>query len=162
MAEQRQSAPFLALALLDSADRLVAVNADWQRLTEGVNVGDSLQHLERAVPALAVSLRGELADSSNRETNLDGIRYRVQIIGLPGMEAVAHRLLIVEAALAGIRGEEDARKLRHDIKNRIGGLKLYATFLKRKLIDQPELLEVVTKMITSLDQMTDEVNKIRY
>jgi signal transduction histidine kinase len=46
-------------------------------------------------------------------------------------------------------------RLIHDFKNQMGGLKLYAAYLKRRFADQPEGLEIADKIINSLNEMTE-------
>src|SRR6185503_11480803 len=51
----------------------------------------------------------------------------------------------------------------HDLKNQLNGLKLYATFLKKRLEkgERPaDELETVTKLITGLDRMAKDVSLI--
>ncbi|HXG67229.1 MAG TPA: hypothetical protein VNO70_19155 [Blastocatellia bacterium] len=48
----------------------------------------------------------------------------------------------------------------HDLKNQLGGLKLYATLLKRKL-QQGGDLEIVEKMLNGINAMIEKVAKIR-
>ncbi len=50
----------------------------------------------------------------------------------------------------------------HDLKNQLNGLKLYATFLKKRLekTEQPQELETVVKLIAGLDRMAKDVSLI--
>jgi hypothetical protein len=48
----------------------------------------------------------------------------------------------------------------HDIKNHLGGLKLYATYLKRKL-PEGEDQEISGKILTGVDALIDKLAKIR-
>jgi hypothetical protein len=60
-------------------------------------------------------------------------------------------------------GEGDAivtRQQWHDIKNHLGGLKLYATFLKRKLPAGDDQ-QTVEKMLSGIDGLIDHLAKIR-
>ncbi len=60
-------------------------------------------------------------------------------------------------------GEGDSlvtREQWHDVKNHLGGLKLYATFLKRKLTEGDEL-RTVEKMLKGIDVLIEHLAKIR-
>jgi nitrogen-specific signal transduction histidine kinase len=48
----------------------------------------------------------------------------------------------------------------HDIKNRLGGLKLYATFLKKKLANDEDR-QIAEKMLDGLNGLIDHLARIR-
>jgi len=48
----------------------------------------------------------------------------------------------------------------HDVKNHLGGLKLYATFLKRKLALEEDQ-QIVEKMLQGIDVLIEHLAKIR-
>jgi nitrogen-specific signal transduction histidine kinase len=159
------SASFLAIALLDSQDNVLAANDEWQRLSvAGISAGAKLAAIADQIPGLA-----EWIDSSRREISKRDAQHEfscrdlqlsAQLFKLITDSGAEQTVLTIKAAPAQAQ-EDGYARVRHDIKNRIGGLKLYATFLKRKLVDQEDLLNVVSKIIASLDQITIEVNKIR-
>jgi hypothetical protein len=69
----------------------------------------------------------------------------------------------IEEAARPALGEGDAivtRQQWHDIKNHLGGLKLYATFLKRKLPAGDDQ-QTVEKMLSGIDGLIDHLAKIR-
>jgi hypothetical protein len=47
-------------------------------------------------------------------------------------------------------------RLIHDFKNQMGGLKLYAAYLKKRFADQPEGLEIADKIIQGLNTMAEQ------
>ncbi len=51
-------------------------------------------------------------------------------------------------------------RLFHDLKNQIGGLKLYAAFLKRRFADHPEGVEISEKILKALNLMADYANLV--
>ena len=51
-------------------------------------------------------------------------------------------------------------KLIHDFKNQLGGLKLYATFLKTRLAQDAESAEIVDKIVQGLDGMADNATLV--
>ena len=51
-------------------------------------------------------------------------------------------------------------KLVHDFKNQLGGLKLYATFLKTRLAHDVESAEIVSKIVEGLDSMADNATLV--
>jgi len=56
---------------------------------------------------------------------------------------------------------ERVRRIQHDIKNQLGGLKLYTNFLKKRLADDSELIEIIDKMNNIVGAITQQVNQIR-
>jgi nitrogen-specific signal transduction histidine kinase len=154
---------FTAIALLDGSNQILSFNSEWQKLAGrelSAAPGSQLSDIAAAIPELVNWVGNSGQAAALRHFSIDGYHLTAQIALLQG--AQTQRVLLVNARPATVMTDEDTfGRLRHDIKNRIGGLKLYATFLKRKLTDQAELLDVVGKMINSLDQMTAEANKIR-
>ena len=51
-------------------------------------------------------------------------------------------------------------KLVHDFKNQLGGVKLYATFLKTRLAHDAESVEIVDKIVQGLDGMADNATLV--
>ena len=51
-------------------------------------------------------------------------------------------------------------KLVHDFKNQLGGLKLYATFLKTRLAHDAESAEIVEKIVQGLDGMAENATLV--
>ncbi|MGH9835866.1 MAG: sensor histidine kinase [Blastocatellia bacterium] len=49
-----------------------------------------------------------------------------------------------------------AARLIHDFKNQLGGLKLYAAYLKKRFADNPEGLEIADKIVQGLNEMADQ------
>lgn len=47
-------------------------------------------------------------------------------------------------------------RLIHDFKNQMGGLKLYAAYLKKRFADQPEGLEIAEKIVQGLNAMAEQ------
>jgi len=66
-----------------------------------------------------------------------------------------------QAVLAEV-GRATARLI-HDFKNQLGGLKLYAAYLKKRFAAHPDLtegLEIVDKITQSINEMTENANLI--
>jgi signal transduction histidine kinase len=72
----------------------------------------------------------------------------------PAKRAAADSETSVSAADYTVLGQATTRLL-HDFKNQLGGLKLYASFLKMKLADHPEAAGIVAKIVEGLDGMAD-------
>jgi two-component system sensor histidine kinase HydH len=49
-----------------------------------------------------------------------------------------------------------ASRLIHDFKNQLGGMKLYAAYLKKRFADNPEGVEIAEKIIQGLNEMADQ------
>jgi nitrogen fixation/metabolism regulation signal transduction histidine kinase len=67
---------------------------------------------------------------------------------------------MAEAFPVGLNNER-IRRIQHDIKNQLGGLKLYANFLKKRLSTDSELIEVIDKMTDIVATITQQVAQIR-
>lgn len=62
----------------------------------------------------------------------------------------------VEENLHLLRAGRLTSKLVHDFKNQIGGLKLYAAYLKKRFEDNPEGVEIADKIIEGLNGMAEQ------
>jgi signal transduction histidine kinase len=51
-------------------------------------------------------------------------------------------------------------RLIHDLKNQMGGMKLYAAYLKKRFADQPEGLEIAEKIIEGLNTMAEQASLV--
>ncbi len=51
-----------------------------------------------------------------------------------------------------------ASRLIHDFKNQLGGMKLYASYLKKRFADNPEGVEVAEKIIQGLNEMAEQAS----
>jgi two-component system sensor histidine kinase HydH len=51
-------------------------------------------------------------------------------------------------------------RLIHDLKNQMGGLKLYAAYLKKRFADQPEGLEIAEKIVEGLNTMAEQASLV--
>jgi signal transduction histidine kinase len=51
-------------------------------------------------------------------------------------------------------------RLIHDFKNQMGGLKLYAAYLKKRFADQPEGLEIAEKIVEGLNTMAEQASLV--
>lgn len=51
-------------------------------------------------------------------------------------------------------------RLIHDLKNQMGGLKLYAAYLKKRFADQPEGLEIADKIVEGLNTMAEQASLV--
>ncbi|MCI0337492.1 MAG: HAMP domain-containing histidine kinase [Acidobacteria bacterium] len=75
------------------------------------------------------------------------------LIGLDHQALARERRYLLEA------GRMTSRLI-HDFKNQMGGLKLYAAYLKKRFADQPEGLEIAEKIIQGLNTMAEQASLI--
>jgi nitrogen-specific signal transduction histidine kinase len=76
--------------------------------------------------------------------------------------AIALALSHVGASDEVVSPRDVARKTWHDIQNQLGGLKLYATFLKRKLGEADDQVRVTAdKIITGIDAVSQSIANAR-
>jgi signal transduction histidine kinase len=80
---------------------------------------------------------------------LDDLRYQHLILMEVGRQEGKDEKFLVEA------GRMTSRLI-HDFKNQMGGLKLYAAYLKKRFADQPEGLEIAEKIIQGLNTMAEQ------
>jgi signal transduction histidine kinase len=74
----------------------------------------------------------------------------------PVNQEVAPNLGAADLAALG----QASAKLVHDFKNQLGGLKLYATFLKTRLADDADAAEIVDKIVQGLDSMAENATLV--
>jgi two-component system, NtrC family, sensor histidine kinase HydH len=70
-----------------------------------------------------------------------------------------HRDLDSEPERLLVAGRLTSRLI-HDFKNQMGGLKLYAAYLKKRFADQPEGLEIAEKIVEGLNTMAEQASLV--
>lgn len=79
-----------------------------------------------------------------------------------GDGTVALTVAPVDAGERVVTPQDVARKTWHDIQNQLGGLKLYATFLKRKLGSaDDQVRETVDKIVAGIDAVAQSIADAR-
>jgi len=111
--------------------------------------------------ALEWAAAGESSDSAVVAGNDGPLRASATALPLDGVSAVV--LSFSRAALRGDVAPADvSRKTWHDIQNQLGGLKLYATFLKRKLGEaDAQLRETADKIVSGIDAVAQSISDAR-
>src|SRR6185369_8071164 len=90
----------------------------------------------------------------------DGDGVEVRFVRLDGDGAYA--LVAASAEPPSIDGANVSQQVWHDIKNQLGGLKLYATFLKMKLASDDEMVrETTTKIVSGIDAIVRSIAEVR-
>lgn len=155
-----------ATALYETDGRIVACDAgfieilsEWgtQSVTLPLNLAahptgkDLLPHLTEMVSANHDQLGCSLMVS--------GCQYNVQLHRLSDQKTQLILINVSRSVTAESKEpqESDLRALRliHDFKNQLGGLKLYAAFLKKRLASDQDGLEVCEKIIHGLNLMAE-------
>ncbi|HXU10147.1 MAG TPA: hypothetical protein VN743_14215, partial [Blastocatellia bacterium] len=87
---------------------------------------------------------------------LDILRHDRELYGF------ALQVLPVQNGAAGLSDGDSVveRKQWHEIKNHVGALKLYATFLKRKMADGDER-RIVEKIFNGVNELIGYMDRIR-
>lgn len=75
---------------------------------------------------------------------------------IPANRQAASQIGVVDYVALG----QAAAKLVHDFKNQLGGLKLYASFLKTRLAHDAESAEIVGKILQGLDSMAENATLV--
>ena len=116
------------------------------------------EHMELARHYETCSYKSILHDDDQLLTaRLDTLKREKEIFGF------AIHILPNHPGVERLLSEGDSvvtRQQWHDLKNHLGGLKLYATLLNRKL-HQGGDLEIVEKMLSGINAMIERVAKIR-
>jgi hypothetical protein len=85
------------------------------------------------------------------------VHFCVAPIASGGFAVVA-----TDAELPAVDGDRVSQRAWHDIKNQLGGLKLFATFLKIKLGNQDEQIrETTEKIVGSIDAIVRAIADVR-
>ena len=85
------------------------------------------------------------------------IQFCVAPIATGGFAVVA-----ADAEPPAVDGERISQRAWHDIKNQLGGLKLFATFLKMKVGNQDEQIrEATEKIVTAIDAIVKSIAEVR-
>ncbi len=164
MTPETTKTPLIALCRTDG--RMIAVNRALAKILAALDL-DSEPPLSQladlvGLPNLLSSFENFATAESAVETislagPTGGNRVGMQkITGAGGEELV----LIELVSVAGGEGFllEAGRltsRLIHDFKNQLGGIKLYAAYLKKRVADHPEALEIAEKIILGLNTMAD-------
>jgi hypothetical protein len=92
----------------------------------------------------------------------DGVALDVAVVPLDGPDGAAFAVVASRADVAAVAPHEVSQKAWHDIKNQLGGLKLYATFLRRRFVGDDELAhETVGKIVSGIDAVVNAIAAAR-
>lgn len=153
--------------VVDAAGRVASATSGADALlgVAGLRAGATLDE------ALAESpeLRTWVAETAAGRTNGSGDRCvvgdgaaSVEVRFAPLDADGAFALVAAPAEAAPIHGSEVSQQAWHDIKNQLGGLKLYATFLKMKLASQDETIrETTAKIVGGIDAVVRSIAEVR-
>jgi hypothetical protein len=109
-------------------------------------------------------LKARAMDDYQTESELEhnGIPLQVRLETLR-QHGTSYGIALLLAARGAVLGDGDAivtRQQWHDIKNHLGGVKLYATFLKRKLADGEDQ-PIVDKILNGINGLIEQMARIR-
>jgi len=109
-------------------------------------------------------LKARAMDDYQTESELEhnGIPLQVRLETLR-QHGTSYGIALLLAARGAALGDGDAivtRQQWHDIKNHLGGVKLYATFLKRKLADGEDQ-PIVDKILNGINGLIEQMARIR-
>jgi hypothetical protein len=129
-------------------------------LREGASLDDAFS----ADAALREWASAAAADASERGTSGSCVRpgaapVRVSIAPIA---SGGFALVAADADPPAVDGSQVSQQAWHDIKNQLGGLKLFATFLKIKLANQDEQIrETTEKIVGSIDAIVKSIADVR-
>ncbi|HYE72215.1 MAG TPA: HAMP domain-containing sensor histidine kinase [Blastocatellia bacterium] len=154
-----------ATALYETEGRLVACDAgfiemlsEWgsQRVTLPLNLA------AHPTGTVLLPLLSEMTASDCQELDgsliVSGKQYRIQLRRLSNQET---QFILINLSRLAVESKEssesDLRALHliHDFKNQLGGLKLYAAYLKKRMVNDAEGSEVCEKIIHGLNAMAE-------
>jgi hypothetical protein len=127
-----------------------------------VRAGAAVDDVFEARPELLAWL-AEASNGAGDRCVVDGgggASVEVRFASLDGDGGYA--LVAAPAEPPPIHGSLVSQQAWHDIKNQLGGLKLYATFLKMKLASQDEMVRDTTaKIIGGIDAVVRSIAEVR-
>ena len=92
----------------------------------------------------------------------DGVALDVCIVPLDGESGTAFAVVASRADVVAVNPDQVSQKAWHDIKNQLGGLKLYATFLRKRFGGVDALAqETVGKIVSGIDAVVDAIAAAR-
>jgi signal transduction histidine kinase len=161
-----------AVALCDTNGQVMGGNEDLARMLGAIGLRETIS-LTLSEMAGRLDYAGlpeqfaEFAASERAEEQIFQAEDERRIFlrrldGPPGQRWVLIEFqppLTGEQAALSEAGRMTARLI-HDFKNQMGGLKLYAAFLKKSLADQPEAAEIAEKIIAGLNAMSEHANLV--
>lgn len=162
-------------ALCDAAGQVMAGSAELMRRLGATNtqkiMGMPVVELARQLgySCLPESFSEFTASNQTREAVLFQCHQTGEQLRLCWLEGQPVRSLVLIEFEADRPNEEQVAlsevgritsRLFHDFKNQIGGLKLYAAFLKRRFADHPETVEISEKILKALNLMTEYANLV--
>lgn len=151
----------------DRCVRSATSGADALLGVAGVEAGLGIDDLFAASPELRVWVQSA-ADGALEHGGSDDCvvtnagapaAVRVEPLGGAGAGFV---LVATPAEPPAIDDDRISQKAWHDIKNQLGGLKLYATFLKMRIGDTDELArETAQKIVGGVDSVVEAIARVR-
>jgi len=161
------------IAICLTSGRIVAVNPAFRSLT-----GDPEFKLEKASTIAEIAQHLEcrqlqksfddfvVSGGAGQKTSLllQGNNFQLLLHRLGGVGGVDDQdIIMVEIVDAReardefhlLQAGQMTARLIHDFKNQMGGLKLYAAYLKKSFSDRPEGIEIAEKIIQSLNNMAE-------
>ena len=161
------------IAICLTSGRIVAVNPAFRSLT-----GDQEFKLEKASTIAEIAQHLEcrqlqksfddfvVSGGAGQKTSLllQGNNFQLLLHRLGGVGGVDDQdIIMVEIVDAReardefhlLQAGQMTARLIHDFKNQMGGLKLYAAYLKKSFSDRPEGIEIAEKIIQSLNNMAE-------
>jgi signal transduction histidine kinase len=163
------------IALCQPGGRIIAANRAFRILAQspesGQNRAATLSEFARLLGCDELRKEFEEFGITRSTTKIvsiqcQGCKYRVS---LQKLEDTDHEPLVVVEVMKDEKGTEEAllleagrmtSRLIHDFKNQLGGLKLYAAYLKKLFSDQAQGLEITEKIIEGLNVMAEQAASV--
>jgi len=171
MAESVTRSTDCGVAVIGGDFKFKAINEGFRSI---VGCENDSSHDASALFANVPGLQDWLNDAVERRSNsvFKGRNFTMQFLPLysgstplPGgnnSDSASYVLAVSNNAVyPGGLTTEKIRRIQHDIKNQLGGLKLYTNFLKKRLAGDAELIDVIDKMITIVGTITEQVGQFR-
>lgn len=158
-----------ATALCETDGRVVACDAEFDEVWRGYGGAGAAKLTSLAEHPAGIELRRHLTAfvSEGRDEAHFSLRAcgRELCVRLRRLGARGEPRVLVEVAPSdegGRRQDADVKMLRllHDFKNHLGGLKLYAAFLRKRFADDPDGVEVCEKLIRGLNAMAERAKLV--
>lgn len=163
MATAETEAVTYGAVAVDAAGQITAQSQNLAALIEvTAPVGQHYRQVFGQLPEVVAWLDRTLAAQTVDQLQA-GVQWW-QVVPLEGGEP-GRMLVIISQTPLQAKGQltaEQLSRIRHDIKNQLGGLKLYTNFLKKRLAGEEEVLAIIEKMDSIVASITQQVSQIRH
>jgi hypothetical protein len=132
---------------------------------EGASLDDLLTRAPKLREWIGIAAERVVADRAAESCVViedDGVAYDVSVVPLAGEGERGYAVVAAPAETTAVDPADVSQRTWHDIKNQLGGLKLYATFLRKKIGETDEALkDTAGKIVAGVDAVVAAIAEAR-